>query len=405
MDAQVKMLRTTPQQRVIIGLLLLACWIALWPLKAVDMNTYLLPWLEHIRVHGPVGAFAIPFSNYNPPYLYLLAAASPLEPLVGGAATVKLVSLAGLLGLAGALHHLLRSCGARLDPGAAAALFLLPSVLINVPLLGQCDVFWASACLMAVSAAVRRDHVPMLLWCGVAFAFKAQAIFLAPFVLVYLLAERVPLRLWLLPVIAYAGLLLPAWLAGWPAGDLATIYLRQADSGRAISADAPNLWSIAKLVGVGLEAVPIAFAATAAAALLYVALLRRWRMDAHSMLLAALLAALIMPGLLPKMHDRFFFLADSLAFALFLLAPSRRHGLLVAASQGGSYLGLLAFLHGEQWLAAAGAVSMIGATWLCARDLMQRGRCERKSGAEPEVSAPPRCRSPARAPAAQPAQG
>ena len=256
---------------------------------------------------------------------------------------------------------------------------------------------------MAVSAAVRHDHAPMLLWYGIAFTFKAQAIFVGPFVLVYLIAERVPLRLWLLPVVAYAGLLLPAWLAGWPASDLATIYLRQADAGRAISANAPNLWSIAKQAGVGLEAVVIAFAATAAAALLYVALLRRWWLDAHTMLLAALLAALIMPGLLPKMHERFFFLADLLAFALFLLAPSRRHALLGATTQAGSYLGLLAFLHGEQWLAAAGAVFMIAATFWCAGELMRRRHPEREASAEPELSAQAVRRSPAGAPTAQPA--
>lgn len=354
--------RTRPAGWVMLALALFTAGTILWPVSAIDMDAYLRPWLRHILAEGPIGAFAMPFSNYSPPYLYALTLAAPLTGMLGEVAVVKLVGVAGLVWSAVAVHRLLRAAGAEPSAAGSALLLLLPTTLINGPLLGQCDGFWAAAALTALTHAVRKAPFPMLVWCGIAFAIKAQAIFLAPFVLAYLLAERVPLRLWPLTALGYIGLLLPAWAAGWPAADLLTIYLRQADHFVLISANAPNLWAAARMAGIGLEASGVALAAAAAATILYVSWLRHRRLDAGVTVLAALLAVLLVPGLLPKMHDRFFFLADLLAFAYVRLAPGRYGLTLLVATQLGSLLALLAFLLGEPWLAAVGAVPMITAT-------------------------------------------
>src|SRR6476660_8653055 len=47
-----------------------------WAKRPPDLGIYLEPWLNHIVHYGPIGAFAHPFSNYEPAYLYLLAACS-----------------------------------------------------------------------------------------------------------------------------------------------------------------------------------------------------------------------------------------------------------------------------------------------------------------------------------------
>jgi hypothetical protein len=38
------------------------CWATVPP----DLKLYLFPWYKHILDHGPVAAFAEPFSNYTP---------------------------------------------------------------------------------------------------------------------------------------------------------------------------------------------------------------------------------------------------------------------------------------------------------------------------------------------------
>ena len=83
-----------------------------WPSRPIDIDAYLLPWLGHIREHGQIGAFAIPFSNYNPPYLYLLSFASSFSGLVDDVTLIKLLSVAGTLALSLSVWRLLAACGA-----------------------------------------------------------------------------------------------------------------------------------------------------------------------------------------------------------------------------------------------------------------------------------------------------
>jgi Gpi18-like mannosyltransferase len=201
----------------------------------------------------------------------------------------------------------------------------------------------------------------MLVWCGIAFAFKLQAVFIAPFALAMLIAHRTPWRLWPIPAGIYIGAMLPAWLAGWPAADLATIYLRQAGFYDQLAMNAPNLWQIVQTLAGPAPLEPIAFAA--AALIMLVFLVRFARAGAMpDPVAAALLSALILPGLLPRMHDRYFFLADLLAFALAASWRSRDGWLIFAGVQTGSLLALWSGMSGDPAFAAAGGVAMIAAT-------------------------------------------
>ena len=51
-----------------------------WPIVPPDFLDFLLPWYRHILATGPVAAFAQPFGDYTPSYLYLLAGASLTHP-------------------------------------------------------------------------------------------------------------------------------------------------------------------------------------------------------------------------------------------------------------------------------------------------------------------------------------
>jgi Gpi18-like mannosyltransferase len=340
------------------------CMKMLWPFHTHDMDTYLVPWLEHIVAKGPIGVFAEPFSNYTPPYLYLLAAVSPLAAMMSKVTLIKLLSVAGNVWLAFAVHRLVAASGARPDLRLAALLLVLPSMMINAAMFGQCDALWAAACVAALTAAVRRRHAAMLVWCGIAVAIKLQAVFAAPFFIALLIAERAPLRLWLVAPAVFVAAMLPAWIAGWPAADLATIYLRQSAWFEELSLNAPNIWMWVQHLPAtaALPMVAIAYGAAGLATSLYLWWLGGRRLDPADMIAAALLASLMLPGLLPKMHERYFFLADILAFALAAVARDRSSFLVCVIVQAGSCLALWAYLTDSPNAAVAGAVGMIAAT-------------------------------------------
>lgn len=364
-------------------LLALAMHWWLWPLICTDVDTFLLPWFRHIQAAGPVAAFASPFANYAPPYLYLMAATVPLAEWIHPIDLIKALSVAGSLVLTAATWHLLRTLdAARAAPGTppdparavrgAALVLVLPSAVLNAALMSQCDAMWAAACIMALAAAVARRHTAMLAWCGIALAFKLQAAFFAPFILALLIRRRVPLRLWPIAGLVWLASLLPAWLIGWPAADLLTIYLRQTDFDPAMALNAPNIWMIAGTLLAHVSLTGLAVAATLGATAAYVARLTSAPLDTRRLMEAALLAPMIVVGLLPRMHERYFFLADIIALTIAIAFPDRRSIGIAILVQVGSTLGLFAYLSGISALAMFGAVPMIVATLALARPLWKR---------------------------------
>lgn len=346
----------------------------LWPYNGADIDNFLVPWFDHIRATGPIAAFGEPFGNYAPPYLYLLSGATIFADSVDAITLIKLVSVAGTIALVGAVWHLLRTFGGgdRALPGAALVL-ILPSTLLNAALLGQCDAMWAATSVMALACAHRREHCAMLAWCGLALGFKLQAAFFGPFVLALLINRRVPFHLWFAAPAAWVATLLPAWVAGWPARDLATIYLRQADYDPSHPLNAPNIWTIADGYPA-LGALPlagVAFAAAIGAVVTYAAWLSATPLRGRALANAALLTPLIVVGLLPRMHERYFFLADILSLAIAVAWPDRRSWSIAALVQAGSMLALLAYMSGATALAVIGALPMIAATLLVARSLFK----------------------------------
>jgi len=359
----------------IAATLALACallWLAL-PVITLDMTEFLMPWFDHIVASGPIAAFATPFGNYTPAYLYLLAAAAPFAGFVAAPLLIKLVSLAGTAALALAVRHLLIRLDAPQPNRAAALVLILPSAMINAGLLGQCDAIWAAPCIMALAAAVDRKHLVMLAWCGLALGIKVQALLFAPFFIALLINRRVPLRFWPIAPLVAAATMLPAWAAGWPALDLATVYFRQADTYPALALNAPNLWQIVEalpLIGM-LPLGGLALATALGASAAFIAWFSTRPLDGRALLAPALLAPLLTAGLLPHMHERYFFLADILALVMALTLRDRSSWRIAALVQGGSILSLFGYLSGLDAMAMIGAILMIAATIRVARPLVR----------------------------------
>jgi Gpi18-like mannosyltransferase len=314
----------------------------------------------------------VPFGNYTPPYLYLLAAASPLVGLLPPMTVLKLLSFACMVPLAAACASLLRAMGHARPWRAATAALLAPSLIVSPAILVQCDALWAAAIVAATATAIRRRHAAMFLWCGIGVAIKLQAAFAAPFFLALALARGIPLRTWCWAPAAAVAAMLPAWVAGWPFADLLTIYVRQSQWDDALAQNAPNIWTLAQALPPASMLGIVAPAMAVVGALAFVAIFARrlWDADPIALVRAALLCALIVPGLLPRMHERYFFLSDVLALLLVLVRPSEWR--LALLTQVGSCCAILAYVLDVPGLAAIGAAAMLLATWMTAKPMLPR---------------------------------
>ncbi|MEO8456112.1 MAG: hypothetical protein ABI454_13230 [Sphingomicrobium sp.] len=339
-----KTLLTPPVQLAAIAAMALYLHAICWWMRPPDMGIFLEPWLAHIVHYGPLEAFSHPFSNYEPAYLYLLAALSLAHGLIAPMYLIKALSIAGTGFLTIAVADLLKACGSE----AKHALFvlILPTAIINAALLGQCDALWGGSCVLAVAAMIRGRTVQSLVWCGVAFAFKAQAAFIAPFIVGGLVGRRAPLWQWTIPLVVFVASLMPAWLLGWPLSKLLTVYPGQA-SAVYFPGKLANPWMagtmFAKEAARGYFV--FGYAAALATAVAIAALTSTSVRNSRAMLTLSVLSATALPFLLPKMLERYFFLADVLSLALALSLRNRTATFAAIAIQLASLLSLLTYIY------------------------------------------------------------
>lgn len=338
-----------------------------WNQRPPDMKLFLEPWFAHIVHYGPIQAFAHPFSNYEPAYLYLLAIGSLAHGLAPTMTIIKILSILGTLFLTVALADLLKASGT--DRRGALLLLVLPSVAINDALLSQCDALWAGSCILALSAIIRGQTLRSMVWCGVAIAFKAQAAFMAPVIIGAMIGRKAPLWQWVVPALVFLATLVPPWLLGWPAIKLLTVYLSQA-SGDQLAGRLANPWILGTMFGEdsARQWFVVGYAAAGAAALMIAALAARNSRDARILILLAALAGTALPFLLPKMLERYYFLGDVMTLALALTMRHQLAFLAVRSVQLASILTQFTYVYFfyEPWPTLIGVVfAVVGLGAMC----------------------------------------
>jgi Gpi18-like mannosyltransferase len=308
------------RERMMLGLGLvasLALRLSLFPFVTGDMAGDMIPWSGIIEREGAWKALGEEFSNYPPLYLYLLTLATWLPlPRLWAIKSVYLVFDYALALYVGGIVG--RVTG---KPGfwsATLATLFLPTVLMNSSLWGQCDAMYASGLVACVYYLLVNRSLAAMVAYGLAFALKPQAVFLAPLILVLVWQRRFSPLLLYVPAAVYVLLALPVWLAGRSFLDVMLLYANQRILPfPALTLGATNLYQWVPGVpfeqffkaGLGLSAL--------SAVALMVTLARRFPagMSPPGVLHAALLSLVLMPFVLPAMHERYFFAADTLAVA------------------------------------------------------------------------------------------
>jgi Gpi18-like mannosyltransferase len=312
----------------VVGVVLaLALRYTLLDFKSLDYYASLKPWYLTLRTEG-FSAFATDFSTYNPPYLYLLYLVVRFLPDAPMVVAIKLPAIAADLVcalFASLLVRLEYPKRPTLPLIAAGALLFAPTVVLNSSFWGQADSLLALGILGAIYfLALGRPRWAMLFY-GIALAFKLQALFLAPVILALVLRGLVPWKsLLLIPVVLLAALV-PAWIAGRPLMDLLGIYAYQASQFEYITMNAFSAytWLPGSKQVFNLFLVPaILMGAAVSLGLCYVIYKSPRKMTVPLMIEVSLLAMIVVPFFLPKMHDRYFFPADVLSIVLAFFSPA-----------------------------------------------------------------------------------
>jgi Gpi18-like mannosyltransferase len=315
--------------------------IALFPVVTADVRDSFLPWLQYVIDHGRWRALQTIHGDYFPSYYIILVAISYtrrivpplyelklLQPFVEGATALLAYKTVPLL--TRPEDKISSASLKRRSIAAAFAILAAPTVILNGSAWGQCDILYTSLLLGSVYCILTSRKTLSAICFALALCLKLQPMFLGPFLVVALLRKK--LRLWQSIFIPAAWMVaaLPMLMQGRSFRDSVAAPVTQAGELRSLVTNAANPWEISSVVHLPYRAfLPAGLLLGVWAAVWLIRVCMRWKtFDAQSIFLAATLSLTLMPYVLPKMHDRYFFPAE---IFLIVLAAIRTEFILPAA--------------------------------------------------------------------------
>jgi Gpi18-like mannosyltransferase len=333
-----------------IFLLALSFWTRLIssPVITSDYTYFLSPWFNALKEAPGLTAFVQPFADYSPAYLYLIKILTffPVHSLYSVKALSELFDIFIALGVVAILYVLGIRSAPRLFLAFAIAL-ALPTVVVNSAFWGQSDSVYAAFVVLSLCFILADKPLGAALAFAVAICFKLQAIFFLPVLVGYLFRRRDTLAyIFLAPFIFFISVV-PAWFSGGSLWYWLFIYKKQSTEYTDLSVSAQSLLAFFQPMYLPAPIQQFLFwGALVSGALIALAIAvlvaRAGLSSSERMLLLALLSVALLPLVLPRMHERYFYLADIFAVLYALYRPSRWY--IPAIVVGASLLSYTRFL-------------------------------------------------------------
>ena len=282
-------------------------------------------WYAFILENGGFAALGHDFGLYNMAWLTLLAGVAEFAPSLPAVYAIKAISVPFDFALAYLVYRCvaLRWPESRAAPVAAAAATLFaPAVVLNGAMWGQSDAIYTTFLVACLYFLLKRRPAGAFAAFGLALAIKAPAVFFLP-LLLWLAAKREVdwLRHGVWAPVAYLATLVPSWILGRNFYEMLWTYADQSGQFSDLVKGAANLYQWIPNDWYPYWPVGAAFTVGAVAAVAVLVKQSRARITPDLLVTLAAFSVLLVPFLLPKMHDRYFFPADALTIVLAFYRP------------------------------------------------------------------------------------
>ena len=306
--------------------------------SAGDYDYYLADWLQKLGAGSFADGMRQNIGEYNVLYQYILFIITrlPVPPLYA----VKAVSFIGDAFLAGAAASLAAKDG-KPSLTAFGAMLLLPTVVLNGGMFAQCDSLYAACALWGLALALEERPAGAAACFALALAFKLQAVFMMPIIAVLWADKKLRLSDALIFALTLIAAALPALLGGKSLSALLSIYTAQMGLYNGLNYGAANFFALFDTTGLDVYAygnLGMGLAFGVCALLVVCGVRHAGKLSRRSYLRYALLFPLMIVFCLPRMHERYFYLAD--AMGVVAAAEDRRMApaaALIALASLGSY--------------------------------------------------------------------
>lgn len=302
----------------------------LMPIESADYWGFLKDWMEQIREGGGFRSLDHQISNYTSPYMYIMCLVSYISK--NDLYALKMVSVifdyAASVAVFLIIHQISRNV--RRSILGMAAILLSPAVILDGAYWCQCDIIYTTFILYALYHFFRNDSETCLILVGISFAFKLQALFIVPFLLIMWLKNRtIKLNHFVWIPIVYVLSAVPAWLFGRSFKELMLIYFDQSGTYPWGTLEYPNIYA---LLGEAMPDMRHAAEVSGAGVFLTIILLggiayylytKDVNLTDELLVTLALFTVALAVYCLPHMHDRYGFLIDLLAVVYGMLNARR----------------------------------------------------------------------------------
>ncbi len=300
--------------------------LRLLPIVSGDYYGAFKPWMDQIRENGGFRSLGMEISNYSSPYMYIMCLLSYLK--FDDLYLLKLVSILFDYVAAAAMFLIVHRLSGNVRKAILGMTFLLfsPAVLLDGAYWAQCDMIYTAFLLFALYWLFKGNSNACLIFVAVAFAFKLQAVFLLPFLIILWAKQRtIKLRHFVWIPLIYVISIIPAFLMGRSVASLMGVYSGQAELYPWGTLNYPNLYT---LLGEAMPELHHAAEVSGAGILLTVAILggiayylytKKIRLTDCLIVTLALLTVAVTVYTLPHMHERYGILLDLLAIVYAML--------------------------------------------------------------------------------------
>lgn len=299
-----------------------------------DYNQFLRHWMDEIVNLGGFASLGTSIGDYSPPYVLILTilsyfpTANSQTPFLH---PIKHVSIFfDVLMALGVFFLVLEAMKKKEGKYPTATLFgiitlYLPTVFLNSTIWGQADSIYAAFIVWSLFLFLKDKHFWGMVVYGIAFAFKLQAIFVLPLLIIMYVINR-PKQIWhfLLIPIVYFIFAIPPIAYGRDFVNIMTVYFRQTETYPYLTLNMPNMWEwfpnnrydLLRDYGIALFALLMAIA-------FFYLVVRKLKLRQSHIVDIALWAVLMSNFFLPAMHERYLYVADVLAIVYY--AIKKRH--------------------------------------------------------------------------------
>ncbi len=304
--------------------------ISLWDAITGDYSWFLTNWIRELGKYPGISGIGQNIGEYNVPYMLFLAvvgrtpannlyeikAFSVFFDYLGAFFAIKIVSFLRGTKLITPRNLFLY-----------AAILFSPAIFLDSAFWAQCDMIYSAICLVCLYEMFRERYNSAMCFFGLALAFKLQALFFLPVILIYFFStKKMKARSFLFAPAIFLLCDLPAILAGRSISDTLLIYVKQTGIYKELTKNCPNLYYIIGNPGNQKEFYDLLHTAgilltLAVLGIAAVIIIRRRSLTKQKTVLLATWCALAVAWLLPGMHERYTFMACVFAIVWAALTP------------------------------------------------------------------------------------